>query len=206
MRPAIDRCSIVMVGAWNQPIFAPPWIAAAFGLKGQQKMQIVFAAGATMFRFEIGSARLDVSSHQLQVAPLEFSDDAISQAERIATAILTKLPETPVSGVGVNFGFDIAEPTDALVRLFQGSDASFAGIDGVKVEKTTVAYQLKLAEQTLILSAICAEPGTQLDFNFHNDVKDAGMAKTLLAGRVLDLRTQALRFAESAFRARLEGT
>ncbi|MBK8252521.1 MAG: hypothetical protein IPK82_07615 [Polyangiaceae bacterium] len=203
-----ERCTILIAGSWNQEIFVPSWVRSVLGLDSQPTLNMILGNGVT-FRLEWDETLLDVTPHQVLLSPAGFSDESFVAVEASAIRILKRLSETPIRGLGVNFGFDITEPPKTFDELFNLSDDGLISAVGAVVGFTTIARKLRVDNRLLNLTARRdGAPGgpCKLDFNYHHDAKSAGDAIENLENHVLTLKANALEFAEKLYGLRAEAT
>lgn len=208
MKPVAERCSIVMSGAWNQAIFMPKWVEGLTGSSPEPSLDLLFGPGGLAYRLALKGKRLwlEVLPHQLLIAPEVFGDRTLTEMDDVAVSILTRLKETPVRAVGINFGFDVSEESSTFSDLFRPSDTqSLASVDAT-VESTTVTRKIMIDKLTLNLSARRDGGAPRLDFNYHHVVTSADEARTAIHQRVVDLKERALLFAKSVYGLTLERT
>ena len=166
---------------------------------------MILGNGLTL-RLEWDGTLLDVTPHQVLFSPAGFSDDSFRSVETSAVGILGRLRETPIRGVGVNFGFDIHEPPKALSDLFRISDEGLLSAANAVVGFTTIKRTIWISGRVLNLTARLDGGRHRLDFNYHHDAKSADDAIAYLENRVVALKASALEFAEKVYGLTVETT
>jgi len=207
VKPIRERCTIVVAGSWNQEIFSPSWVARVLGLGSEPALNLILGPNGLTFRLNFGAAHLlDVMPHQIMLAPTEFSDAAFGSIEQAAISILRCLSETPVRGLGVNFGFDVPRPPATLTSLFRLSDDERLTAAGAVVGSTAIARKLSLDGRVLNLTVKHEGGPCKLDFNYHHDANRAEDVIAHLDGCVAGLKATAVRLAEQLYGLTAEGS
>lgn len=206
MKPAAERCTIVITGAWNQAIFSPAWVGKVAALSVEPRLDLLFGPGGVAYKIDMTGMWLEVLPHQLLIAPARFEDQIFLTMESLAVDILTRLKETPVRAVGINFGFDVPDASKTFDELFQPSDSRFLAVANAHIDSTTITRRLRVDGLTLNLSARRDSGAPRLDFNYHHVVASADEAKTTIGARVLELKSRTLQFAKTIYGLTLEGT
>lgn len=102
--PEIFSSSIVAVGAFNPAIFSPDWLEGR-GLIGVEDAEAARTNKSLIISSQV--ATVQTNWFALQVLDTQFSltsQGALSPVFRdLAVGIMTLLPQTPVSAVGLNF-------------------------------------------------------------------------------------------------------
>lgn len=180
---ALSRCSIVMVGSWNRAIFSPQWvIEKVFPREEQLEVEMGFAA-QPLVGFVTDRCRLQILPGQVRVFPLQ-AWEGMRACEDAARAVLERLPETPVRGVGINVGFDVDSPTEILRGLFELQDLGSLAQLG-RLRRSAVRHYLDYApDGNLTLSVeMQEEKQVRIDLNFHWNVHDAITGAQRIRGR-----------------------
>jgi hypothetical protein len=184
-----ERCAIVIVGAWNPAIFTPEWMARVVFGAGTLQTQIALGPVlSTMFRQD--RTAVTISPVQLQVSPeLDSSEpfeETFVRAERAATAILTRLPETPVRAFGINLGFVVDESCALLEAVLLPPDGPALLAAGVRVGATSIVRRLLVDGGIVNLTVTTGETATgrplRLDFNHHSDTVSSELAIGTIPG------------------------
>lgn len=201
MKPIRERCTIVVAGSWNQEIFSPSWVARVLGLTSEPPLNLILGPNGLTFRLNFGDDAhlLDVTPHQVMLAPSEFADAAFGSIERAAIGILKRLSETPIRGLGVNFGFDVLEPPDGLKGLFRLNDGELLTAAGAVTGSTAIVRKLWIDGRVLNLTAKHEGGPCKLDFNYHHDANNAEDVIAQLDGRVAVLKANAVQLAEKLY-------
>lgn len=122
-----DSVSLVIVGAWNNSILRPEWVAVyGLGVPEGQEISVelltpVGGEGAPVVRFE--KLVYTVQSNRLMIKPQLFDAEGLEIVQKAALGILEQLPHTPVAAIGFNFGFT-AESADDQIEAFRRAQAA----------------------------------------------------------------------------------
>lgn len=203
--------SIVAVGAFNPAIFSPDWLEHN-GLLGVQDAEAARQSPSYIVAHQVSVIETDWFA--LQVLENQFSltsKDAFSPALKdLAVGILSMVPQTPISALGLNFlGHyriasdteyhkigDVLAPKKIWDELFPGEDSS-TGVDNLtirvepvargKIPETGNAIRISLQPSTRIKS------GVFLSYNdhcvVHADQSD-NLTMAEYAAKIVDERWQ----------------
>jgi len=149
--------------------------------------------------YQVPQVAVQVGGSNLIVRPRTLDDECIERAETIALTILERLPETPLRGVGINFGFVEETPSAALVQLFDFGDNGDVSAAGWNIEERRLSRKLILNDETLNLTLLFDGSEVNIDFNFHTETNSNPTAQTAVTNRMLRLREAALTFLDSIY-------
>jgi len=207
MKADPDRSTIVIVGSWNQAIFTEAWVQQNV-LRGPDavRQEVALTAQGTLLRFTGNLARLVVRADRVIWAPLRFDNEALGKMESAASQLLGLLSVTPITGLGVNYGFNVSEPIGLLKQSLDPADSQKmlglgAEIRGVLI-KRTVRWQDRTVNLGLERDL---GPAARIDINFHSDVSGALDARAKIAGAVVPLKQVALDLISGLYELHLEG-
>jgi hypothetical protein len=190
LTPNLDGWILVIAGFWNPAIFRAPWVSERLFRVEQIEVQVPLAPTVPVV-FRSPKVALRISSTRLEVMPRSIDADALAAAENAATTALELLGETPVSAVGVNFGFQEDAPAPALLELFNFGDAGRWGGQGWQAQVREVTRKFERDGMTLNVRLIFDGTVVQFDFNFNFEVETAPAAFGKLRDQTLHLRTTA---------------
>lgn len=113
--------NVVVVGRWNPAILTPMGIAKRIlSLAEGTPLDVLVAVNsleAPRVRYE--GVQIQVSDTHLIISAETCDMATLDRARDYAKTAITNLPETPFSGVGVNFRYVITNPSAELVRKFE---------------------------------------------------------------------------------------
>jgi hypothetical protein len=183
MTPKQETWSIVLVGHWNRMIFTPKWVGQTLFKQDEVTTKVPLTPELPVFYIR-DDLMVGVSFDRVFVKPIEMKRDAMAAVEQMAYAILTELPHTPISGVGVNFGFTEPAPPESLTSMFTLADRIDVDHLNWEVEALLIKRRMRLEGQLLNLSLVQDEQGTSIEGNFHTDVENTEQAKSALHDKV----------------------
>jgi hypothetical protein len=145
MKPKNEAWSVVIVGFWNRMIFTPEWVGKKlFQVEVLEKLIPLIPVAPLIYRTE--HVELIVDSMRLVFHARKSTPDCISEAEELAISAMEKLPETPISAVGINFGFSEVQPDDNLLDLFNFKDNIDIGELGWQTGSRTIVREFEKNE------------------------------------------------------------
>ena len=174
MRPNLDKTTIIILGFWNRMIFTPAWVSKEIFNTERMNLQVPFAPMAP-YIYETDEQKLLVSGEKIKLSSKTINEESTKNNEQIAVKILESLTKTPVSAVGINFGFIETAPNDEILKLFNFNDDSEYGADGWDIKTRTINRRLEKDEKTLNLEIILNDENGEVEINanYHYDVKSA---------------------------------
>jgi hypothetical protein len=197
-----------MAGAWNQGIFKPEWAQSVLFGGVMPIMEVLFTVhGITMQFSAIGMKVAVVPSQANVVLASSFDDETVQCLETIALRLLNRLPETPVNGVGINFGFDVREQCQPLDDLFNLSDKEKMSEIGAAVISANITRTVTLEGKVINVIITRREDGiTKIDFNHHYTVSTAAEASQKLQNSVRAAKSISLEMSRHIYGLTLEAT
>lgn len=204
MNPNQSNWNIVVNGTWNVAIFSPYWIGALFKeLFGTENIDIQFLFGPEGPRCLYFAEAISVApaSQKLVVGLTDSQDHTLRNGERIVQRILDTLPHTPVTGLGINFGYTESPVPGHLRSLFDLEDNARLDEESYVFQRTTVDRAIDVEGGTLnvALTMHCKADKLSVALNFHHAVTDAVSARALLEDRTIWCRDAGLRFLETVY-------
>jgi hypothetical protein len=123
--------------------------------------------------------------------------------EQVAVRILRELNNTPITGVGVNFGFVERNPTQELLDLVDLPDNPRLAQAGWEILDRKIVRQLRRAERIVNFTIAFSQNDVLLDFNFHTETRQNEVARQSIQDSVLRLRGTALGILTDQYRLQL---
>src|SRR3954463_9325825 len=121
---------------------------------------------------------MEISWGRLVFRPLNLTDDAILlRVEGMARSVLQTLPETPVQGVGINFGFREERPPAHVVTLLDDADDDDLTLQGWAIRERKLSSPPTRGNDTLALTMTYNGQGVDIDLNFHTDTQANATAR-----------------------------
>jgi hypothetical protein len=118
----VERCNLVIVGAWNPAIVSPNWLKQEFPeLFPGSEFQATFVPGPSpRIHFTMAGVQIDPNAGRLTLRPGTPDRQVLALIPRLALAVYERLPHTPVSAVGFNFIYTL--DADETARIFEFLD------------------------------------------------------------------------------------
>ncbi len=199
MRPVEDGWTIVLIGAWNQAILNPFWVAKyLLDEDTQQPVDLTIAAGAVEERrltFPNQNFRMTTIAGRVMLTPLTLDEGDIRRVQDIAIRLLSTLQYTPVSAVGMNFRFVADRGTTSLDDIFAINDGSVLSDLGLR--RTLIDRRLDGIEEfgrpilNLRIMSEVEQPELRLELNYHYSVESAAEAADRIPGAFVGLAKHA---------------
>ena len=109
MIPKKDNCNIVLAGLWNRAIFTPEWVGRL--LFKQVEVETLISIMPHMpIVYRNTQVAMEVAPAVVAFRPRTLNDECLRASENMAYKVLDTLRDTPLMGVGVNFGFTDSDP------------------------------------------------------------------------------------------------
>jgi hypothetical protein len=195
--------TIVLAGNWNRYILSPEW--AAKNIFDVEKLKIEFAVNINLSpRFSSPEVAMMPSEAAVIFMPLQQTDDCLSITAQLAQNLILKLPYTPMSAFGINFGFIEENPDGTLLSLFNFTDTQKLGEFGSDVKESGIVRRLLIDGKILNLTVNHVEAGVTFDFNFHYEVRDAEHANELLNGQAITNKNLAYKMISDIYNLEIE--
>ena len=198
-----ENWTIVINGSWNISIFNPAWLSGNIFKSKEVTLEIGLEPGLT--RRLIGDNVVIIPRpSRLMFTPNDLEDSTLKRMEEIACTVLEVLKHTPVSAVGINFGYSIkpvqTNLDNKLPKLFSAEFAKEELIIESREYKWTCQYE----KQTLNVSYQADGKEAKILFNFHSDLPDASSAAKHISGKVISFRDKTRAVLDNVFDVTLE--
>lgn len=205
-----ERFSIVIVGRWNPHIFTPTWVKQNLCMSGESEVALAIPVddpdAPNQLAFE--GIRLYPSRTKLDIRPDQPTIEGMLKSAGVATKVLDLLGHTPISAVGVNFGFAEPKAHEKLTKVFSHSDAGDIDSEKFKLQTTEIARAFRLADDrqmNLRLQYFVGQP-IAVYFNFHQPASTAEDTKlAVVEAQVRANFDLSLEFLDTAYGLALEG-
>lgn len=127
MKLDLRRPTLVITGAWNPPIFQPPWAAKyLFGVpEGDQirvNQMIRVGPSESLAVSYIGDVGYRVSQSRVEIYLNSMERRIVEECENVCVRLIESLPHTPIRAFGVNFFVVEEDPSDLLLDSLQVTD------------------------------------------------------------------------------------
>lgn len=208
MRIDANRCPLVLTGSWSQAIFSIPFVLEnVFEGAEEIKAEMGLADGNLVLRFQGGGMTFIVQGDRVSWIPAETSNPTLSRVEESANRLVNRLSITPLSGRGLNYGFNVENPSTIIGQLLDPPDLT--KLQGLATSDS-VGLTLKRTWQagddvvSVTMSRQREDTAVAIDLNFHRNVNTAQATADSLKGAVVSCRDRALEILDKVYDVRLE--
>lgn len=199
MKPNLNRCPVVVAGSWNQAIFTPERVSEKLLRLGEiPGLQVSFSTSGLTTRFVVDAVVVSVTNAFLHILPRRGDAATQKLLEAIADRSLEWLPETPITGFGINFGFDVAEANEPIDSLFRGPCDEVSAI-AATVDSINITRSVRVDDHTLNISLSRSAESIKLDMNHHFDARSATDARAKLRGAIARCRDMSIDIARKLY-------
>ncbi len=137
-----DHWTIVILGKWNTAIFSPEWLAQNVFQTQEIGLEFGMVPGMPR-RITANKVTLIPTQSSLILAPADLDDSTLLRMEQIACTILDLLTHTPVTNVGINFGYRIAPALPELLRQFPSAHGELFASQQLIIQSREFMWILK---------------------------------------------------------------
>jgi len=177
----LDAWTIVLLGQWNARLLSPDWVSQKLFLEPNIQVEIVIINGEPIIRYSTDKITLQPSDNRVVLGLKDNSNVCLDKMEQAAKLLLGMLPQTPLAGIGINFGFQVRSTPEyapiALPTLFKLLDLENLTSYGCNISQTDIQRTLNLHD--VIMNFRCSmlpDSIIEMHLNFHNDVISAETA------------------------------
>lgn len=191
MVPILDQTTVVLAGAWNPGIFSPDWVSERLFDKKQVDFEFAFAPLSVVTPRLMCDGVLLVPQQRLLTLGVTSSVQSWKRAAEIALSVVSTLGHTPITAVGINFGWETG-PDDLPQRLsdvFKTPDGDTLILQELVIESREITRGLKRKDHRLNLKhSLDSQGKVRIHFNFHKDCfgPAEGAAKTWLTSALTE--------------------
>lgn len=199
--PLKDDLTIVVIGNWNVSIFSPKWVGESIFDRSEITLDVGIDPGLPR-KLTVENVVVIPMSSRLMVTLSNIDDTTLKGMENAVCKILTLLIHTPVSAVGINFGYKVKPLPDNYNSIFPVLLANKLASEDLIVKsreiKWTVDYE-KQKNRRLNISNQIDEDEAIVKFNFHSDIKNAEEAIKSIQDKVVIYRDKTLSILDKVF-------
>lgn len=200
MHELLEQRTIVLAGAWNTRIFSPSWISSNLSQQKEVGIEIAMNNLAAPMRLVFDDIYLFLASDRIVVQPQNLTDSSHRSALEIASKIVKTLPHTPISAIGINFGFLEREPGADLVELFAVSDNDSLADAGAKIVATSITRSLEIEDQAVNLIIDFNEAADiAFDINYNRRIGSGEEPALALDIDVIELRAKTVQLLSETY-------
>ena len=199
MEPKKESYTIVIRGFWNRMIFSPQWVMnEIFHKQEVEKLVPILPIAPLVYRD--GELVLQVAEQQIVVQCRKLNNDCLKKKKKMACEVLGTLPKTPVSAIGVNFGFIETNPNDEILKLYNFTDDVEIASLNWDIGTKKIIRKLTREDLALNLTITHETPSTILfDANFHFPVDSADDAAQKIKDRTVEMHDSLIRLIENVY-------
>lgn len=179
MQPVKDSWNITVVGSWNVAILGPGWLAEHVFADNELTIEFPTNPGYSP-RYSAGNVTVVASPGRIVVIPKVLTARTLNNAFKAANRLLEKLPHTPVSAIGVNFGFIQEAADDDLLSHVPEVDGPLFADAGFEITTRRLAWQLLVDDLRLNLTVSEGSGNIAFDFNFDQPIVNCGGGMSFL--------------------------
>lgn len=185
MKMKTGASSIVLVGHWNRHILVPKWVGDYVFNETKFKVEFNFESGVSQaFTAQSVPVKLMPSANNVVFLAQDNVDKTLNTMEAFAINLSNKLPETPVSGFGINVEYIEEAPSGVTSEIVNLKDAPLLEECECQVTRTSLIRKLIVQDKILNLN-ITEEKGTvTFAFNFHYEVETTSEISDKIKGEV----------------------
>ena len=180
-------------------IFRPAWVnQEVFGVKETNVLVPLNPLLPLIYRnngisLQVGEGKVIFVAH-------EPNPPCLEQMEGLACKLIEILPRTPLSGVGVNFGFIEKDPEEKLLELFNLADDVGIRTAGWTSEKKRLFRKLVNENRTLNLGLVYKNSGEIfVEANFHFNVETSEDAVVFLRNNTVKMYDSLIRLLQEVY-------
>lgn len=164
--------SVVIVGRWNRAILTPAGIGKRlFGLEEGTPLEVMLAIDAIAPpRVAHDGLVIVAGSDRLVIYPSKCSFHELERARSIARKALRDLPETPVTGVGINVKYKTTEQVIPITQIIESSWDNQLSDHGYSIRERTITRRLAWNDGAINISVSINEESEhfiQFNFDYH---------------------------------------
>jgi len=173
MTPEQINFSIVVIGAWNPSIFSAEWITKNL-IEDEDNIGVEIAFpiedATAPRRIQFSEFTFFPGRKKLEITPNSATLEGMQKCSSIVAKIMSLLSHTPVTDVGINFGFIETNPSENLNALFDLNDAPEI-LAKYTSSEVNINRLLKSNDDDCLLNLNMTEEedtgAIRLKFNFH---------------------------------------
>jgi hypothetical protein len=204
MKPTLSDWTVVLVGSWNVAILNPDWLGKSVLGEREFQVELIMEGVRPRMRFQFERVVVIPAVDRLIFASRHPEEKDLLAAEEAAKKVLTLLPVTPITGVGINFGYVESDANPALASLFDVADNYDLGESGFEISSTAITRSLKFEDQLINFRMTQTGGSISFNFNFHKDVSGAQDALKALTDKVISHKRQSEKILAEVYELEIE--
>ncbi|KAB2911413.1 MAG: hypothetical protein F9K29_22580 [Hyphomicrobiaceae bacterium] len=189
MRDVLQDRTIVLLGSWNMAILNPGWIAKELFEADGIEAEIAIAEGRTRLKYRHEDVSVNPQPSRVVVSALSVSDECLQRTEAAAARLLELLPITPVSAIGINFGYSQEQLPENIAKIFNTADVALIGQHGLAIKQSNLVRHLTFEDRELRLRLTITEDlSLRVHLNYHKAVAHANEARDAILEKAIVYR------------------
>lgn len=198
-----EHWTIAILGRWNVAIFSPAWLSKNVLQSKDVTLEVGIEPGLPR-RVTGDNVVLIPTNSRLILAPNDLGDGTLCRMEQVACKVLELLTHTPISAVGINYGYRISPLTEELrAKLPVILSTEFAK-ENLSIRSREYKWTFQYDQETLNVTYQSDGEEATILFNFHKDVTDTQIAAAYIAGKVIPHRDKTRSVLEQVFDLAME--
>ena len=203
MKPVFGTWTTVVVGRWNVSIFSPDWLGKNLFDNKELLVDFPMEPGLPL-RITGDNVLLIPYSDRVVFGAKEGTDAYLRHMEALAIKLLDILPHTPISAVGVNFGYEVQPVPQQMRDMFKNARAQEFVTHELQVLSKSLKWGCKHDDQNVNMEFDLTDEKLLVKFNFHSDSQSADKAVAAIKDKVVVQRAFTERILADVYDLRLE--
>lgn len=202
LTPIREGHSIVIAGSWNVRIFSPQWVLENLVTTPAADVTLSVSTNspALPLRLQFEGVYLHTGSDRLMLLPVTLNDHSLEHVQAVADRLLTQLPHTPLTAIGVNLTYLEDQPAPELLSLFQGPDIAPLSDLGTALKTSYIRRTIEIEGKILNLALeLRSNNKLAIDFNYHSEPVTSATAREHLAYGFLNYQTLSKTLLEKVY-------
>jgi len=167
--------TLVIVGKWNKHILNPGWVGK--NIFEEEKVKVEFPVNSPDLppRYTTKDNIIFLpGNHRINfIAQTPYNDKELNKICSMSRNLVKILKHTPITGLGINFGFEEHHDHFELLELFSIKDNDkFVDVLDATPEQIEVKRQFNFPDYLLNLSLNYFGETVSFDFNYHYSISD----------------------------------
>lgn len=199
MQLDMRNATFAFLGAWNQSIFHPGWVAHHLHQipVGKEITGFQVSKPGQPSRDYIEEIGLLVTQTRLDVYINEFNGDLIRRAEQLAVRIFEVLPHTPFGAFGVNFMFIEDGVNEYLINKLKTNDEMD---QHSKIIGKNIIDNISISDDIVLnFSREVTSDNINFRFNYHHAEISVDNAKDKLSGAIQKYFDKSLKYLKDLY-------
>lgn len=124
MEFTLTNINTIIVGKWNRYLLTPSWLSKNIFKTPNIKVEVPVLDYDAPPRFSDESIQIILNKDRLEFHCIKNDDDTYKQNEEMIKIISSMLQYTPVFKFGINYHYNVENPDEGILELFNLNDTS----------------------------------------------------------------------------------